>query len=431
MSPVRKSASKKRVRLGLRRLFGALPRGLRFWLYRRMVSVQVQPDAELEFKIAETAQELEACFRLLHDAYVGAGFMKPDPSGMRITIYHALPTTTTLCAKYRGEVVGTISIIREGVFGFPMQAIFDLEPVRARGGQIAEISALAVSPAFRKTGGEVLFPLMKYMREYCERYFDTRHLVIAVNPDRIEMYEALLTFDRLVERQVDHYDFANGAPAVGASFDQQSAPGRFRRLFGGRPAGRNLHRYFYDLKLPQFSWPQRRYHTTNDPVMTPALLDHFFNRLSPVLSGLDDRKKALLWTIYDQPDYKPMLPTLSPSGDADGGHPLRNCRRFSMRCPAQIEYADEAGKGVYVVAVIDISHSGFQAESRLPLPLDREGEAVVELGEGKRSVLRARAVRRKDTQGGAFYGFRFEESDAPWRECISAFEMGYTYRDIR
>jgi len=83
------------------------------------------------------------------------------------------------------------------------------------------------------------------------------------------------------------------------------------------------------------------------------------------------------------------------------------------------------------VAVIDISHSGFQAESRLPLPLDREGEAVVELGEGKRSVLRARAVRRKDTQGGAFYGFRFEESDAPWRECISAFEMGYTYRDIR
>ena len=62
-------------------------------------------------KIADTKEELEACFTLLHDAYVDSGFMKPDPSGMRVTIYHALPTTTTLCAKYDGQVVGTLSLI--------------------------------------------------------------------------------------------------------------------------------------------------------------------------------------------------------------------------------------------------------------------------------------------------------------------------------
>ena len=67
----------------------------------------------LELKIAQTPQELQECFRLLHDAYVGSGFMKPDPSGLRVTLYHALPTTTTLCAKWNGEVVGTISLIRE------------------------------------------------------------------------------------------------------------------------------------------------------------------------------------------------------------------------------------------------------------------------------------------------------------------------------
>ena len=55
---------------------------------------------------------MEDCFCLLHDAYVRAGFMKPDPSGMRATIYHALPTTTTLLAKYDGKIVGTISLIR-------------------------------------------------------------------------------------------------------------------------------------------------------------------------------------------------------------------------------------------------------------------------------------------------------------------------------
>lgn len=70
---------------------------------------------------------------MLHDAYVDSGFMKPDPSGMRVTIYHALsPTTTTLCAKYDGEVVGTISLIRESALGFPLQQIFDLTSVRKR-----------------------------------------------------------------------------------------------------------------------------------------------------------------------------------------------------------------------------------------------------------------------------------------------------------
>jgi hypothetical protein len=54
-----------------------------------------------------------------------SGYMKPAPGSAR-TIYHALPTTTTLCAKYDGKVVGTLSLIRESLFGFPLQAIFDL-----------------------------------------------------------------------------------------------------------------------------------------------------------------------------------------------------------------------------------------------------------------------------------------------------------------
>ncbi len=139
--------------MGLRRLFAVLPRNQRFAIYRSFVDCDPSPSDRLQLKIADTKEELEACFRLLHDAYVGSGFMKPDPSGMRVTIYHALPTTTTLCAKYDGEVVGTLSLIRDSAFGFPLQSIFDLSGVRAKEGNIAEVSALAVHPKFRKTGG--------------------------------------------------------------------------------------------------------------------------------------------------------------------------------------------------------------------------------------------------------------------------------------
>ncbi|MDM4764862.1 GNAT family N-acetyltransferase [Pelomonas sp. SE-A7] len=429
MSKIQRSGARKRLHVLLRRLFSVLPRRLRFGLIRNMVSCDPKPDPRLEFKIAETQEELEACFRILHDAYVGAGFMQPDPSGMRVTVYHALPTTTTLCAKFDGQVVGTISIIREGVFGFPLQAIFDLEPVRARGGQIAEISALAVAPTFRKTGGAVLFPMMKYMHEYCHRYFDTRHLVIAVNPDRIELYEALLSFERLTEVHVENYDFANGAPAVGASLDLDRAPQLFRSSYGKRKASKNLHHFFFEVTMSNFRWPQRRYHTTNDPVMTPQLLDHFFSKASNVFERMDNRKKALLWSIYDQPEYRAVLPLLGGVADPDH-HPLRRHRRFSMRCPGKVVLMNGAGPHDYFLDVIEISFAGFQAECDSELPLQTEGDATIELGDATTSMLRAKAVRRKQTDTGVFYGFAFDESDKNWRDCIAALEMGQTYQDL-
>lgn len=427
---IRRSSFRKSFHQGLRRFFSVLPQSLRFAIYRSMVDCDPEPDKRLELKIAETREELEACFRILHDAYVASGFMKPDPSGMRVTIYHALPTTTTLCAKYDGRVVGTISMIREGVFGFPLQSVFDLSHIRALEGNIAEISALAVHPDFRKTGGAILFPLMKFMYEYCTEFFDTRHLVIAVNPDKIELYESLLFFRRLQETVVDRYDFANGAPAVGATLDLKEAPDIFKRVYGRRRDRKNLFKYFVGLRLPNIKLPKRRYFTTNDPVMTPALLDHFFNQRSPVFQELDDRRKSLLWSIYEIYEYRRVLPMLDSASATVQSHPLRRHQRFSLRCPAQIRFSLDDGEHNFALTVIELSLSGFQAMSRQPLPLSLAGEAVVELGEGDRSVVKATAVRQHEAGGETFYGFRLEEPDASWRRCVAALETGMVSSDL-
>jgi hypothetical protein len=302
------SVARKFLHQSARTTLALLPRERRFALFRGLVDCDPAPDPRLELKIADTQDELEACFRLLHDAYVAAGFMQPDPSGLRVTIYHALPTTTTLCAKWDGRVVGTLSMIREGVFGFPLQSVFNLAAVRAKSGRIAEISALAIDPRFRDTGGRILFPLMKFMYAYCRDYFDTRHLVIAVNPNKIELYESLLHFERLQAQAVDNYDFANGAPAVGATLDLQLAPERFRQAYGHKQPRRNLHRYFVETRLPNIRLPQRRFFTTNDPVLTPAMMDHFFNRRTQVFASLNDRQRLLLRSIYDRPAYRAVLP---------------------------------------------------------------------------------------------------------------------------
>lgn len=413
---------------GVRRAVAHLPRAWRFSLFRAMVECDPSPDSRLELKIAQTQDELEACFRILHDSYVAAGFMKPDPSGLRVTIYHALPTTTTLCAKWEGQVVGTISIIREGVFGFPLQSVFDLTGLRALGGNITEVSSLAVDPSFRKTGGMVMFPLMKFMREYAKFYFDTRHLVIAVNPNRIEMYEALLCFERLKSSEVDSYDFANGAPAVGAALDLQFADERTEALYRGRPLRKNLFRYLYVDPLKNIQWPARPIHTTNDPVLTPAMMDYFFNQKTEVFKSLDDRKRMLLRSIYDHESYGRILP--APSVESKSSAPLRKHQRFSIKCPARLRVQGYDTDLIYPMQVIELSLHGCLAECNTPLPEGTRGVIEVALGEHETSAVAATAVRRTASAGKVYYGFLVPSPDDAWARCVAALNGGRTQAEL-
>ncbi len=393
-----------------------------------MVDVEPEPDQRLVLKIAETREELEACFTLLHDAYVDSGFMKPSPSGLRVTIYHALPTTTTLCAKYDGQVVGTLSLIRESVFGFPLQAIFDLKEVRATGGKIAEGSALAVHPDFRKTGGAIMFPLMKFMYDYCTTFFDTRHLVIAVHPTRIEMYESLLCFTRLNQKEVAKYDFANGAPAVGASLDLRALPRKYKQAYGRAKRSKNLYDYFAKYKLPNIVLPHRRYFTTNDPVMTTDLLDYFFNQRTKVFENMSVREKMLLHSIYDLPEHQNMLPKIEEM--PEGGKQLRQHQRYSLKCPGNFLVHVDGKTEVATLRVIELSNFGFLAHSKAQIPTKLWGDATIQLGNNEQSTVRAMAIRGKDNGDNIFYGFTLAEPDTAWRKFVGALTSGVTHEDL-
>ncbi|MDO8287612.1 MAG: GNAT family N-acetyltransferase [Parvibaculum sp.] len=412
----------------LRKVFSYFPRTLRFAVYRSFVDCDPKPDKRLVLKIAETKEELEACFKLLHDAYVGSGFMRPDPSGMRVTIYHALPTTTTLCAKFDGEIVGTLSLIRESVFGFPLQSIFDLHAIREEIGQIAEVSALAVHPKFRNTGGTILFPLMKFMYEYCTTFFDTRHLVIAVNPNRIELYESLLLFDRLKENVVENYDFANGAPAVGATIDLHAAPGLFKRVYEKKPRRKNLYVYLMRSSLRNIVMPRRRYFSTNDPVMTPDLLDYFFNQRTRTFKNLSEREKGLLHSIYNLAEYKQVLPAYLSESNFPARQ--RKHQRYSLKCPGIFSVISPEKTDVYALQVVEFSDDGFLANSKVPLPLNAWGEARIRLGSDEKSIIKAMAVRGKYNGAHGLYGFKLAEADLPWRKLVGVLKAGATHEDL-
>lgn len=380
-------------------------------------------EERLVLKIAETEAELEASFRLLHDAYVASNFMTSQPNNLRVTHYHALPTTTTLCALYDGEVVGTISLIREGVFGFPMQEAFDLAVVRQKGGQITEASALAVDPRFRRSVGLVVLPLMKFMYGYCIRYFDTRHLVIAVNPSHIAFYESLLLFERLQNQVVENYGFVNGAPAVGAALDLTEAPELMRKAYADKAGSkRDLARYFLDDPAPYIKWPARRYHVTNDPVMTPGLIDHFFNRRTKTFASTEQRQIALLHSIYEGTEYRSCLPALKAEEKAC--NQTRRHPRYSLHCPGEFSVHTPTDHQHFALDVVDVSLNGFRAKVASDVPLQAWGKVKVELGPTMHSSIVATTVRSQNIGEDNFISFELNKADPAWTDFIADLEKG-------
>jgi hypothetical protein len=189
---------------------------------------------QLEVRLARDGNELRAAFSLVHDRYVERGYMRPTPSGHRVVLHHALPTTDLFVAKVTGRVVATATLIRDSVLGLPADALYgdDLDPLRTAGRRIAEVSALAAAAG---TSRGVVLRLVALIAVYAARLGRVDDLFVTVNPRHVAFYERVIGFRRAGE--VRPYDAVNGAPAaglrldlVGATRDRRRAASRLQRL---------------------------------------------------------------------------------------------------------------------------------------------------------------------------------------------------------
>ncbi|MCJ8498983.1 N-acyl amino acid synthase FeeM domain-containing protein [Desulfatitalea alkaliphila] len=369
----------------------------------------------LVFEIARSRSDLDKAFQLLHDAYVKEGFSKPHISGRRVTDYHALPSTTTLLAKCKEEVVATISVIRDGPFGLPADAVADFSGCRARGERLGEVSSLAINPRFRGRSGEVMFHLFKYMLHYSMYFFGLDRFVIVVNPNRITLYESILAFKRIPAATVRTYSFANNAPGVCATLDLMHLEQNFQRIYAGRPQRRNIYQFFFGpyslAEKRQFRFPERRYYTAMDPVMSPDIMNYFFNQCTDFFCHLDSRKVGILRHIYQEQAYASVWPRHMFAETArDRGH-----RRFDVTCNAVIVGCSGEGS---VLPVLDASRAGLRLRADMPLRyLDR---SLLEVAVGRSK--RARVVADCRWRNGATVGLRVVSADTDWHRFIDYME---------
>ena len=86
------------------------------------------------------------------------------------------------------------------------------------------------------------------------------------------------------------------------------------------------------------------------------------------------------------------------------------------------------------MTVIEISRLGFRVECDAVLPLGAGGRLLIELGVGRWSQVVAHSVRQatrgSDPQAAGQFGFKIDQPDAVWLECVRALESGQTHADL-
>lgn len=182
--------------------------------------------------------DLSAAFKLVYNAYVRQGLIKENAAEMRILPHQLLPTTEVLGATLRGDVINTLSLVRDGELGLPLEKLYREEVAlrRSDGTKVAEISSLAdrrrQSRSASRSSFRVLFRVMCLaIQTGAQREVD--ELLIAVHPRHSRFYQRRFGFT--VAGEVKNYDMVEGNPAVLLTLNlhalQTDEPEIFARIF--------------------------------------------------------------------------------------------------------------------------------------------------------------------------------------------------------
>jgi len=281
----------------LGRLYDTLPRFLR----------------PVEFRIAQTTEELLAASQLVYREYVKRGYASPNASALKLSLYQALPHTATFIARHRNAgVIGTVTLIEDSPLGLPMDESYkaEVDELRRRGLRTAEATLLALNSDLFGRGVFTLFHSKKLMLtlrlfrvlfEYLRSSTSVDELVACFNPKHKIFYD-FLQLKPLGELKT--YPGANGNPAIACHLNipntelQAKAAAPYRLFYGYRPSSRPFAR---KLRL-----------TSDD-------LRRLFVAQTSILSSASTTELAYLKSCYPTYDFQAILPP-SPTPSSTPQH---------------------------------------------------------------------------------------------------------------
>jgi hypothetical protein len=156
---------------------------------------------DFEFRPVETPEEFEEAGHIAYKEYLSSGYIPTNQAKLKLSVYQALPITTTLVAVYKGSyVVGTLSFVEDSALGLPMEGVYheELNELRKQGRRIVEASALAADQdriseerfSLSMAGRRLfMFHLMRAMYDAIRTFTKADTMVCCYNPKHDGFYE--------------------------------------------------------------------------------------------------------------------------------------------------------------------------------------------------------------------------------------------------
>jgi len=271
----------------------------------------------LDFGLATDRSTLEQAFRLQHDQYVAHGYMDAHPSGWRLSLHNALSATRVFVARCGGHVVGTMTLIADSPLGLPMDEIYtdELRTLRDARSNLAEVSALAVDPAYQASGVPILLRLIRMMVIYAAQ--TVSDLCITVNPHHAAFYRKAFHFQDI--GGLKQYGKVNGAPALALRLDLALARTLMRELRDGHRMISKVYEFLFhpanvEAVMTQLVKDSRR------ALPLEERIEHFFSR-HEAWTEASEADRAYILACCD-PSAGRRLRTLPPD-HSNQGNPLR------------------------------------------------------------------------------------------------------------
>ena len=393
----------------LRKTIKMLPAHLRQDLIRSRITLPKSLNPKFTFKLAETKDELEQSFKILHDCYVQEGYSKIEDSGLRITKYHLLPSTSILIIKCENQVIGTMSIVRNGKYGVPVAGAIEL-PSEETHRDFGEVSSLAIREDFRQQGGEFFLWMINYSLHYMIRQLSLKSIVIGVHPKWTDFYEGLLGFETLDSTYLSNYNFANGNPLTVLKLDLENFEKNIQALYKNKPEEKNFYS-FYKKPLPSnIILPQREIFRSMDPSWTPQSMESLLIEKDKTIHRLDENEKLHLVSSYPLHLFDQAFKKAN----------IVNEKRFG-----QTRYLVNFD-GVHLdsgsaLKILDVSASGFSVESEQELP--DQIQTSIQFGPDKHTQLTLEKTRRINDKTS---GFRVVHADSFFDSMIKELEDSFT-----
>jgi hypothetical protein len=356
-------------------------------------------------KIADNQRELEGAFKLIGDHSI---------DGLKITPYHALPTTSVIILIKDNAICGAITVIKDSTYGLPIDDTVDLSLFR-KNQRLCQLSSLAIAPEYRKDGGRYLFLMMKYLFSYVENYMYCDTVLFSAHPSMAIFLDEVLFFDSFPKSLIK--DNPEKKQSILRFAFLSELHQRWKEKYFNRPNENNLS-YFFDIsKENKFIFPNRLYFKDHDPVLNKEMMGLFFMKMTSVLNEMSaPEKHRLLHFYYLTPFFEPLKRYFNITEELD--LPRKDLRHDVLNHGRLLNgrHSQTGSSKIFNVSKEGLSIQINRESELVMLNQNSYINLVMQVGLGRRSVLKIEPVRGQKNR--SLIGCRIVDADSQWENYI-------------